>query len=90
MIMFKILSVFGKFLAMLTYDKTFKQKRSYKINKRIKGILDGFLMALRIFMFAIVYTFTQFYYVPLKWHKKNNICKVPIVIMIVNTYLIRS
>ena len=88
--MFKILSVFGKFLAQMTYDKTFKQKRSYKINKRIKGILDGFLMALRIFMFGMIYTFTQFYFVPLKWHKKNNICKVPIVLTIVRIQLHRS
>lgn len=83
MIMFKILSVFGKFLALLTYDETYKQKRSYKINKRIKGILDGFIMALKIFLFGLLYTISQFYHVPVKWHKKNNMCKVPIVILIV-------
>lgn len=84
MLAFKILAIFGNYLATLTFDVIYIQRRNYKINRSIKTLGRGIILAFKILFFAFAYTFTQFYYVPVKYQRKYQTYGVFLSIIIVN------
>lgn len=84
MLAFKMISVVGRFLAYLTFDETFQQRRSYKLNKSVKSLWGGIVLAIKILIFAYVYTFTQFYFVSARMYGKYKIWGIFLAILIVS------
>lgn len=63
---YKITSILARFFSYLTFDYQYKQRRQYKINKRIKSLYHGFSISIKMLLFSLLYIFSQFYYLPIR------------------------
>ena len=86
MLAYKMMATVGRVIVSFTFDEKYKNKRSYEINKSVKGLASGLSISLRLLLIALLYMFTQFYHVPKKYYKTIHIalaCLLSAVIILV-------